>query len=120
MDETTRRMFDEMDRECLGAQMMAVGAYWPSIALALAMVDAGLIEKLALLKIIDSLHSVVLAWASDGLGDPRDEALGLERLREFLELKEMRPGQVLPELGLLERAEAWRHLTRKERPPRSG
>lgn len=116
-DEPWKRDLEDMETEVLGAQTLARGAFWPPIAVACALIDAGVIERLRLLEIIDSLHAMVTAEAVDGLGDPEDVGLGLEKFREFFDLHELTRGSVVHQIREMERGEAERLLRRSRRPP---
>lgn len=116
-EEPWRRALEDMDTEVLGAQKLAVGAFWPPIAVACALIDAGVIDRMRLLEIIDSLHALVTAEAVDDLGDPEDVGLGLEKAREFFDLHELTRGSVVRQLREMERGEAARLLLRMRRSP---
>lgn len=116
-EEPWKRQLEDMDVEVLGAQTLAMGAFWPPIAVACALIDAGVIERLRLLEVIDSLHTLVTAEAADGLGDVEDVGLGLEKFREFFDLHELTRGSVVRELREMERGEMERLLRRSRRSP---
>ncbi|MDQ2084554.1 hypothetical protein RA307_30600 [Xanthobacteraceae bacterium Astr-EGSB] len=117
MDEPWREEFDDLDNECLAAQTMAVGAIWPSVAVAYALIDKGLIDKRRLLEIIDSLHTVVAGLTAGDLGDVEDRLRGLELMREFLEFDEVQPDRVLEFLRTTETAQTLLLLL-QSKPPR--
>ncbi|MDR6102757.1 hypothetical protein QE369_002954 [Agrobacterium larrymoorei] len=93
---------EELDADLSVTHSMAAGSHWPTTALACAMLDAGLLEKAALLKIVDTMTEIVSAFSVKTEQDPRNSAFGLEAFRRQLEQMELRPGAVLGELEQIE------------------
>jgi hypothetical protein len=121
MDEKEiRARLDELDADLTGAHAIAVGSHWPSTALACAMLDAGLIEKSALLKIVDTLMAIASAFAVTEETDPTYSAHSLEVFRLQLEQMELKPGSVLKdleqiEIGATEEASRYHEMQKKNR-----
>ncbi len=119
-DEPWRKAVDDLDVEVLAAQDIASSAPWPSIALACALFDAGLIRKDRLLNIVDSLLSVLTSLTADRIGDPDDLTYSLSVFRNFLEEADLRPGEVAERVRSWDEAEMRAQLARisQRRSPR--
>lgn len=109
-DEPWRRAMDDMDVEIVAVQKMAEGAAWPSVALALALIDKGVLDKGEMLDIIDSLQSIVRALEVPETATVDEALLGLRRLAEALEGFDPQPGQVQHQLRRDEQAWALKFL----------
>jgi len=118
-NEPWRSEIQAMDVEVLAVQQMAAHGFWPSIALACAMIDKGLLEKKSLLEFVDALISYVSAFSYGDLGDVDDRLHPLEHFRGILEHTDLRPGRVLAELQTLESVAALRMLEMSKRERRS-
>jgi len=110
---------DELDADLTGVNAMTVGAHWPTTALACAMLDKALIDKTALLKIIDSLMMTASAFAVTTETDPAYTAFTLERFRRDIEQMELKAGNVLKELeeieiGAAEQARRYQEILDRE------
>lgn len=93
---------DELDADLSSATATALGAHWPSTAIACALLDKGLIDKRALLEIVDSLILTATFFAAKAEADPHASAAALERFRRDLEQMNLKPGAVLEELRKIE------------------
>ena len=126
MDEKEiRGRLEELDADLSVTHAMATGGHWPSTALACAMLDAGLIDKMALLKIVDTLMSIASAFAVTEETNPEYSAFGLEVFRRQIEDMDLKPGSVLAELAKIERgaaveADRYHEMLMRERRKDSG
>lgn len=94
-DDFSRRM-DDLDTELVAVQDVAFNAYWPDLAVALALIDSDVIDKQRLITIIDHLHDFVSVDAEPGRAAEAAHSLGA--MRDILELPYFSSGQVLEEL----------------------
>lgn len=102
--------FEELD-DLLFQNMRATdGAFWPPLAIALALIDKGVVDKETMLTIIDALRDIALGWAEPGYGE--DDARALQQMYDFLEAAEVSEGKVLRELRTLGAGEMLRALRR--------
>jgi hypothetical protein len=104
-------MDEETEDEIIALQSMFDGGRLTSVAIALALIDAGVIDKGRLLNIIESLHGILAADYVGRFGDISDAELGLASLREWLDGSHWKPGQVLEFLRTHEAAEFLRSQT---------
>ncbi len=105
-EKDIRARLDELDAELSVAHSIALGGYWPATAMACAMLNAGLIDKVALLKIVDTLSAIAAALAVASETDSRYSAFVLEAFRCQLEQMDLKPGCVLTELDEIEQGAA--------------
>ncbi|MFC5423328.1 hypothetical protein ACFPOB_27685 [Bosea eneae] len=115
MSDDWRAAAAELDRELVAVQHTAYGAFWPATAVALALIDSGVLDKAKLMEIIDDLHDVATAWAEPGYGE--DATQQLEQMRQLLEGEAWASGQVRPLLRRLLNAEFLRAALRPKSPP---
>lgn len=102
MSENWKAAIEELDTETLAAQAMAEGSAIPIAGIALALIDANVIEKDRLLSILDSLDSRFRADYEDRLAEPDDFLSVLDFVREFVAGSKWTSGQVLEGLQLEE------------------
>ncbi|SIP89119.1 hypothetical protein SAMN05880590_10125 [Rhizobium sp. RU35A] len=125
-EEEFRQRLDELDVDLTGTHAMAAGSFWPSTAIACALIEKGVIDKITLLKIVDTLMATASAFAVTQETDPQYSAHSLEVFRRHLEQMQLQPGNVLNELAQIERgaaAEAARYhqlLKKQRREDRKG
>lgn len=116
-------MDEETDREILALQGMFEGGQMVPVALVLALLDAGVIDKGRLLDIIESLHGILAADFVGRLGGVDDAETALDLLRRWLDGSDWKAGQVLEQLQSQERAEFLRsqmklkNAKRRRQPP---
>ena len=119
-------MEEETDIEILAVQCMFDGGRLAPVAVALALIDAGVLDKGRLLDIIESLHGILAAEYVGHLGDIGDAELGLRSLREWLDGFDWKQGRVLEELRTQESLEFLRSQMRlanskhRKTPPKDG
>lgn len=119
MPKTWKEAFDELDEENARTYLMADGAYLPLVAIALALIDKGVITRAELLRFIDVLQELGQAWANPGDGEEATHLL--ERTAAFLGTRELalEPGKIHQELRTAADAEGLRallHLSKRPRP----
>ncbi|SFJ25286.1 hypothetical protein [Albimonas pacifica] len=110
--------FDSLDGELSDTMALAANAHWASFAVAAALIDKGLIEKEALLKITEALIGLARSYEEPDAVNVDIALLSLEQFRGCLEVYDLKPGAVLPELELCETAAFLEQMVRRRnRPP---
>lgn len=119
MRKTWREAVNELDHENARTYLMADGAHLPIVALALALIDKGLISRAELLSFIDVLQELGQAWAIPGDGDEATHLL--ERTAAFLGSRDLalEQGKVLQELRTAADAEGLIALLRLAKRPQT-
>lgn len=92
----------ELDFEIAATFDTAVHTVWASAAVALTLLDEGLIEKAKLLRIMETIIGLVSAEYAEEPDEAEDMLRPLLILRDFLEGLPLRPGTVEEELRLAE------------------
>lgn len=117
-------MDEETEEEVIALQSMFDGSRYGLLALALAMLDAGVIDRRRLLAIIESLHGILAADYVGAIGSGDDAEVALNRMREWLDGFDWRAGSVVEELHKIETQEFLRtqmklaNSRHRRRPPR--
>lgn len=102
MSEDKNAAIENLETETLMAQASAEGNAIPIVGIALALIDAGVIEKDRLLSILDSLDSRFRADYEDRISESSDLLSALDFVRQFLSDSKWTSGQVVDELQLAE------------------
>jgi hypothetical protein len=110
-----QRAFDDLDTEILGTQTMVMGTHCAIAAVALALIDKGLIDKGRLIDIIESLRSNLQAEIVGDLGDVQDAEVALDSLLAWISGSGLTEGKVLDVLREQEAAEFLRLLSRSRK-----
>ena len=118
MPEPWEARFNELDVEVLAVQTMFEGTNWALGAVALALIDAGAIDRERLIDIIESLRAHLQADAYGNLGDVQDAELALDSLAAWISGSEWREGAVVEDLRQRETAALARLLQRSGRTQR--
>ncbi|WP_075656071.1 hypothetical protein [Pseudochrobactrum sp. B5] len=105
-------MDPEVDSELVALQSMFEGTNMTLLALSLALLDAGVINKERLIEIIDSLHGILAAEFVGKFGDLSDAEIALNSLRGWLDGSEWKQGLVVEHLHKLEKSEFFRSQMR--------
>lgn len=105
-DDFPPSSIEELDADLTAAMTIALGAHWPSTAIACALLDKGLLNKGDLLKIIDSLILTASSYAVKAESNSENATLSLERFRRDLEQMNLEPGRVVDELRQIEEGSA--------------
>ncbi|WP_092862929.1 hypothetical protein [Albimonas pacifica] len=93
-----KRDFECLDAELTDTMTLATHSHWPAFAVAAALLDKGLIDKEALLKITDAVIGIASADVDPDVADVEVALLALGHFRKALEDLRLLPGEVLPEL----------------------
>jgi len=93
---------EEFDDHMVAVQSMSANSFWPSVVLACALCDRGLIDKGRLLDLTEAIIGVVSAEETGGLADTCETILPLLRFRDLLERLRLEPGRLLDELHTFE------------------
>ncbi|MDF1778769.1 MAG: hypothetical protein P1V13_22325 [Rhizobiaceae bacterium] len=104
-------MDDDVDIELVALQSMIDGGSMAHIALALALIDRGVIDKDRLLSIIGSLRTILEATYHERLGESDDATVVLDLVDDFLSSSVLTAGRVVEDLRRQE-SEAYRALQR--------
>jgi hypothetical protein len=96
------KKLEALEDEVIAVQSMFDGGTMAPLAIALALIDKGLIDANRLIEIIDTLHAILALDYELKLGSIEDAEIGLTRLRDFLDAGQFEPGKVLPMLRMLE------------------
>lgn len=91
-------MDDDVDRELLALQASLHGNAFATAAIALALIDKGLVDKNRLLDIIESLRTLLALDYEDRLAEAADTEWALDEVSQLLELQEWRAGRVVEDL----------------------
>ena len=87
---------EDLDLELFCVQRNVYNSHWPSVALAAALIDQGVVDKDGLLAIIEALHDVASAHAEPGYGE--DDLLALDLFRSAVDQLELSRGSVLAQI----------------------
>ncbi|WP_319775519.1 hypothetical protein [Breoghania sp.] len=120
MDEKPwQSAIDGLDTEIVGVQTMVSGTHCAIAAVALALIDKGLIDTGRLIDIIESLRSNLQALMAGDLGDVEDAELALDSLCAWISGSEFQEGKVLEVLQAQEGVAALQILLRSRKPGKS-
>jgi len=93
---------EEFDDHMVTVLNMAANSFWPSVAVACALCDKGLIDKGRLLGVVEAIIGFVSADETGSLAEVEDTLVPLTRFRDVLEGLRLEPGRVLDELHMHE------------------
>lgn len=120
MDDETRRAIKELDLETLAAQGMAVGSMWPMLTLTCLLIDKGMITKDEFLTMADALDDFAAIDGVLDLPESDDVLLTLRKVKEFVEVLDLKPGQIRDYLQAHSAAASLIELRRAKRQQQDG
>lgn len=110
---------EEFDQYMVDVHNTAANSFWPSIAIACALCDKGVIEKGRLLDITEAIIGYLRAEETGALAEVDVTIQPLELFRHHIEQLHLVPGQVLDELQTIEAGAAMsatRRVRNSKRP----
>ncbi|MGB3834436.1 MAG: hypothetical protein WA975_21530 [Mesorhizobium sp.] len=93
---------EEFDQYMVDVHNTAANSFWPSIAIACALCDKGVIDKGRLLDITEAIIGYLRAEETGALAEVDETIQPLVLFRHNLEQLRLEPGRVLDELHMIE------------------
>lgn len=102
MDEARwNARLDELDTEICAAQDVSNNAYWPAVAIALTLIDAGLIDRGKLIAITELLRDYVTTNSEPGTAEETSQSF--DEFHHWLSMP-LQPNDIQRQLEHLEKS----------------